>query len=558
MQKKKKKLSMIQMLLLIGMMPLLIAMLIVIVMASGMLKENLISQTKSRLAAVCEDVNFYFGIDWDEWMAEGQLGEDDFNFVDSHQDDGIDITVFKGDTRYLSSILDSQGERINGTKANDEVIQKVLKNGEDYFSPSTIINETSYYVYYTPIYSNDEIVGMAFAGETTEKVNHALADTIRNLVVSAIVVIIAAIIVIVFIAFRVRRPLTQITENMKVLAGGNLHTGLETRSFLKETSDTIESAKALQGNLKSIVDDVKSTSSNLMDQVTEVDRLSEESSGNAVLINNAVGELASTAMSMAENVQSVNTQVMRMGESVADISVNVEQLAASSENMHRVSSEAMESMGQVMDSSHKSVEAINSINTQVLDTNESVGKINNAIELILGIADQTKLLSLNASIEAARAGDVGKGFAVVAESIKQLSEQSSDGANQIKELADEIISKSGDSVNLTEVIKETIAAEQNQITETQNKFNSLNLEIEQSLVQIDGIDRKTEELKCLKDGIISNVQDLSAISEENAASNQEVTASVENIAHAISEISDKSGLMSTMAEKFQQAVNFFK
>ncbi len=306
------------------------------------------------------------------------------------------------------------------------------------------------------------------------------------------------------------------------------------------------------------MDDVKSTSSNLMDQVTEVDRLSEESSGNAVLINNAVGELASTAMNMAENVQSVNAQVMRMGESVADISVNVEQLAASSENMHRVSSEAMESMGQVMDSSHKSVEAINSINTQVLDTNKSVGKINNAIELILGIADQTKLLSLNASIEAARAGDVGKGFAVVAESIKQLSEQSSDGANQIKELADEIISKSGDSVNLTEVIKETIAAEQNQITETQNKFNSLSLEIEKSLVQIDSIDRKTEELKGLKDGIIGNVQDLSAISEENAASNQEVTASVENITHAISEISDKSGLMSTMAEKFQQAVDFFK
>ena len=113
-------------------------------------------------------------------------------------------------------------------------------------------------------------------------------------------------------------------------------------------------------------------------------------------------------------------------------------------------------------------------------------------------------------------------------------------------------------MNLTEVIKETIAAEQNQITETQNRFNSLNLEIEKSLVQIEGIDRKTEELISLKDGIISNVQDLSAISEENAASNQEVTASVENIAHAISEISDKSGLMSTMAEKFQQAVNFFK
>lgn len=558
MHKRRKKLSMMQMLLLIGMMPLVIAMLIVIVVVSGMLKENLISQTKSRLTVVCRDANAYFGVDWDEWMAEGEPGEDDFSYVDSHLDDNIDITVFKGDTRYVSSILDSNGERINGTKANDEVIQAVLKNGEDYFSPSTIINETAYYVYYTPIYSNDEIVGMAFAGETTEKVNQALTDIIRNLVISAMVVIFVCIIAIVFIAFKVRRPLTQITENMKVLAGGNLHTGLESRSFLKETSDTIESAKALQGNLQSIVADVKTTSSNLMDQVTEVDKLSEESSDNAVLINNAVGELASTAMSMAENVQSVNTQVIRMGESVADISVNVEQLAASSENMRRVSSEAMESMEQVMNSSHKSVEAINSINAQVLDTNESVGKINNAIELILGIAEQTKLLSLNASIEAARAGDAGKGFSVVAESIKQLSEQSSEGANEIKALVDEIISKSEDSVNLTEVIKDTIAAEQEQITETQNKFNSLNSEIEESLVQIHGIDNKTEELKNLKDGIIGNVSDLSAISEENAASNQEVTASVEHIAHAISEISDKSGLMSTMAENFQQAVNFFK
>ncbi len=558
MQKKRKKLSMMQMLLLIGMVPLVVAMLVVILMASSILKKNLVSQTEARLAVVCEDVNAYFGIDWDEWMAAGELKQEDFDYVDAHLDEDIDITVFKGDTRYISSIVDSQGERINGTKANDEVVQAVLKNGENYFSPRTIINETAYYVYYTPIYCNDEIVGMAFAGETTEKVNRAIVETVRDLVGCAAAVIVLGIIIIVFIAFKVRRPLTQITENMKVLAGGNLHTGLETKSFLRETSDTIESAKTLQGNLQSIVDDVKATSSNLMNQVTEVDKLSEESSGNAVLINNAIGELATSAMSMAENVQSVNTQVMQMGESVADISTSVEQLSASSENIRQVSGEAMKSMDHVMVSSHKSVEAINSINAQVLDTNESVGKINNAIELILGIADQTKLLSLNASIEAARAGDAGKGFAVVADSIKQLSEQSSDGANEIKELADEIISKSGDSVKLTEVIKETIAEEQEQITETQNKFNTLNSEIEKSLVQIHGIDKKTDELKELKDGIIGNVQDLSAISEENAASNQEVTASVENIAHAISEISDKSGIMSAMAEKFQQAVNFFK
>ena len=178
--------------------------------------------------------------------------------------------------------------------------------------------------------------------------------------------------------------------------------------------------------------------------------------------------------------------------------------------------------------------------------------------MIINIASETNLLSLNASIEAARAGEMGRGFAVVADNIKQLSDQSTQGANKIKEIADDMIGQSERSVKLADDIKELIVEEQKTIAETQSRFDALQVQIDRSLEEISCISDKTDNLNDIKGKIVNEVEELSALSEENAASNQEVTASMENMTNSIATISGKADRMGEMADKLIGAIEMFK
>lgn len=191
-------------------------------------------------------------------------------------------------------------------------------------------------------------------------------------------------------------------------------------------------------------------------------------------------------------------------------------------------------------------------------TNPPIAKINDAVELILDITDQTKLLSLNASIEAAHAGDAGKGFAVVAEEIKKLSEQSSHGADSIQRVARDIQEKSKLSVSLAENVKAMIATEQKDILDTQKCFDDLGAAITDSVSVMDSIAEKTVQLGAIKNGLISNINDLSAISEENAASNQEVTASVTGIAESVKEIVEGSDNVKSVSVELADLMKYFR
>ena len=179
------------------------------------------------------------------------------------------------------------------------------------------------------------------------------------------------------------------------------------------------------------------------------------------------------------------------------------------------------------------------------------------MELISDITAQTNLLSLNASIEAARAGQAGKGFAVVATEIKQLAEQSSQSADTIKKIADDILEKSNKSVELTERMRALAEKEQADIGGAKNGFDALSQIIEANVTTAGIIAEKTKNLE-LKQTIINSITELSAISEENAASNEEVTANVSDIAEAVNKISDDTGTIKKASTDLEELMQYFK
>lgn len=365
------------------------------------------------------------------------------------------------------------------------------------------------------------------------------------------------ILIALYFAKVVATPIRAVTDRINCMAEGNLNSTLPIKSIVTETVTLIRASDTLQSHLREVIDRTQTVSNELETGANTVFELSDHTSRGVDQISSAMEDLANGASSMAESVQNINSNIISMGMSVETIANNTENLVQSSNDIKAATQDADSYMKRVSDSSQQSVDSVHKISVQISETSEAIKSIERASDVISEIASQTNLLSLNASIEAARAGDAGRGFAVVASEIQQLAEQSNKSANDIKEIVQNITIQSDKTVELSAEIANIITEEQGYIVETQKKFDILADNIDRSLNQIDEIASKIDDLNSVKASITSEVQDLSAISEENAASNEEVSASVINIAESIREVHNNSNETKSLTVELNDAVSYF-
>lgn len=429
-----------------------------------------------------------------------------------------------------------------GKKLTSDVITYKYKGVEKY--ASYYIGKDSAYILIIAVDKSD----------TMSIVNTLVYVTIFAVIL--LFVILSAI--VIWLAKVITKPLNGVANALTETAQGSLDANVDLESKVYETKLLIASVKVLKDKLNEIIGQTQSISTDLNAGAESVNSLAQSSSEGSAQITSSIHELSDAAMSLAENVQNINSEIVDMGVAIDNISESAVSLVECSNNIKTANEEAINYITKVADSSVKSVDAVQNINTQIGNTNEAVARIKSAVEMISSIASQTNLLALNASIEAARAGESGRGFAVVADEIKHLSEQSNNSAEEIKKVVQEIVENSESSVKLASEVASIIADEQKFINETQTKFTVLNNEINTSLQQIDDIGVKVEALNKSKTSITGAVSDLSAISEENAASNQEITASVNEIANSIEEIAMSSDNTEQLAERLLQTVSYFK
>lgn len=557
---KNKKISFKALYVTAGVLPMLISAIIIAIFSMRLVNKEVQEGEYEKLESTARNLAEYFAYDVRE---NGSVDYDEYSdhvYVNSLLDMDIEQTLFQDDVRFLTSLKKEDGSYNEGSTANPD-IWATVKSGEEYSAENVDIGGKDYFVYYYPIYKDaaqTEVWGMAFAGTPMENVNRIIKSVRTTIFVIAVICVVLVTIVLYVFGNVLTNHLIKIKEDVQEFAEGNIAPKQPIDSLCLDFQEIGDAIVVLQDKLSEAIMAIKQTSSELGNSVEHVDELSVSNASGASQITEVVDELARTAQTMAENVQEANTSVIVMGNSIENITDLASTASSKATNMRVGNNEALKNMQAVFDSNEKSVAAILEINEQTAACTEAVNNIKQAADVIADIASQTNLLALNASIEAARAGESGRGFAVVAESIGQLANQSEDSVKEIGHLVEDIVAKVKACTDVAVDAKVLMEEQQKLVQSASDEMVKLNDAVTAVVEGINSVTTEAASLDKEKLAVLSNISDLSAISEENAASAEEVSATIESIAEGISGTKVESGQMKGMAVVLAEKVEFFK
>ncbi len=569
--KDKKRLGVMAQLVMLCAIPMVIMVLVVTVYAISKMKTMVQNTTMEGLESLCQSVYAaYEAIDPGDYRLDGDtLYKGDY-CVSEHEeviDDFVkgskaDVTIFYGDTRRATSLRDkSTGERILGTKASDVVVSTVINGGKTYETSDVKINGEQYYAFYMPAFnSNGKCVGMVFAGQPATEANAEINKSIMMILGIAVLILIIAQLVCIRIARALAKVIVQSEEILIALADGNLQLQVSER-MLKRKDELGVMGRAVQSlldKLQEIIGGIKQNTDTLMQKGDSLESMASQSSTTADEISTAVEDISKGAVSMAEDIEAATLQVNNMGILIEKIVSSVQELDNLSGQMHQADTESSRIIQELSESNDKTTEAIKKIEVSVHTTNESVTRIQNAVNLIASIASETSLLALNASIEAARAGEAGRGFSVVATQISKLSEDSAQSTKTIEEIIRQLTLDSEASVKVMNEVNEIIAEQQRKLDQTKEKFSDVSNGIESSMKESRLIHGQAGECDSERGRVVDVIQSLSAVSEENAASTEETTASMQELNATINLLAEAAKELKEMAENLEEEVAFFK
>lgn len=375
-----------------------------------------------------------------------------------------------------------------------------------------------------------------------------------------IMVIIASIIGFLFVS-RIVKPITTVTNVVGRLANMDF-SEIEGQDKLTargdETGQMSRAVAELRRQLVNLVNQFQDQSARLYEASDVLNSNASETAITVEQVEKAVAEISDGASSQADETQKATENVILMGSMVEETTRQVEELTDNANAMRKSSDEAFETLQNLERINEQAREAIDVIYKQTNTTNESAMKIREATTLITSIAEETNLLSLNASIEAARAGEQGRGFAVVASQIQKLAEQSNDSARQIENIIDSLIEDSQKSVETMEDVKKIMESQSESVDRTNERFTQVRDGITQSLNGVNQIADKTKRLDDARVNVVDVVQNLTAIAEENAASTEETSASVTEVSTIVYSISENASKLKEVAEQLEQSMSIFK
>lgn len=434
---------------------------------------------------------------------------------------------------------------------------KQLQNGEH---PGNAVVDydfhgTAKYAAYCIMSNNDIVVVSADESDVLSGLHQVSATAFGVLVGIVLVMCVIAYIV----GKRMAKPLVKLGNVVEQMAEGNLNASFD---GVKDSNDEIGLIKVRMQHmatmLSDIVEKIREASDHMTASSWELNETSEQTLSANGEISRAVQDVAEGSTNMATSIMDINDNLGTMSSETQVIDSSVHEIKKQAAIVQESSQMMSDKMRNMRESSVRMDEGIATISERIRKVNEVVDKVREIVSVIEEISGQTNLLSLNASIEAARAGDAGRGFAVVAEEIRVLSDNTSEQLENIKQIISELISECSECVKASENIVEDNAAQKEEISYVLTEFGTLDEQIGLTADKAEEIKKLVETMVELNGNITQSSGGLTDVSSANAAATEEMTANIEELNAMMHGVADMAGQMHDQSEKLNNALQYFK
>ena len=446
-----------------------------------------------------------------------------------------------------------------GQPVENAVIKGVVQQLQDGTKPDTavveyVFNGTTKYSAYT-ILNNENI--LVLTADESEALSGITVVTGVAIGISAIVVLLAIIICFI-VGRRLMRPLVKVSTIIEEIANGDINADF---GMVKETNDEIgliiEKMKELTQSLGNIVGRIRNSSDTMSANSYELNDTSSQTLAANNEISKAVEDVAEGSTGMASSISKINENLEEMSRETKDINESVNEIRNQTTAVQDSSKIMNDKIKSMQDSSHKMDDGISAISKRIETVNTTVDKVSNIVSVIEEISSETNLLSLNASIEAARAGDAGKGFAVVAQEIRVLSDNTNTELENIKQIISSLVEECRYCVQASSIIVEDNAKQKEEIKAVLDEFSELDEQIQKTAEKADEIEELVTAMVELNDDITKSSNSLTDVSAANAAATEEMNANIEELNAMMHGVSEMAGHMNAESDGLKEALSFF-
>lgn len=473
---------------------------------------------------------------------------------------GVDITFFYKDTAVMTSITNEDNARWMGMQAGDNIKNYTLAQGAELWYKNIVIDDKMCHAYIIPITqsSDGSVIGAIMASQSADELNHVVNRYIFISVAVSLVILLAVIIFIFWYIGALTKVLHDVRRVLLKVSMGDLSDErLIKTKRMDEFGELAQGTEKLRIKISELLSETQLGTVKLKEAVERLNVTSDQVISAAKVTSSNVEKINTTANVQRDETKNATKDVEMSNQAINLMLDQIKDIDELSNEMERSAKESQRILEGLLESSKVSQETAKDISAQVAVTNESVQQIKSVTEYITDIAEETNLLALNASIEAARAGDAGKGFAVVAQQIQKLAEQSNNSAAQIGENIQELVNKTEGIVSAMAMIGDTLKAQETSVDQTKKIFDELsesiiNVNRKESDMQknVGDMTQAKENMSQLIADLADSAEDSAAVSENAESMTEQMVAEMEGLAFLMSDLTELANKLNENLEKF--------
>ena len=560
--------------------PMLVVALVIVTLSVRTLKNSIEAEIEKSLHIVAASVaetynNLYEGDYKQDKGGKVKKGDNtisgDNDLIDALKEQtGFEISFIYGDMRLLTTMKKDNGEgrRINGSRVEKELID-TINSGEELFIKGVTIKElnddkgngTECYLYYMPLYNSDgSIVGSIEVATPSDYVSKTTGSQTVTIMVVAVIFMAIAVAFALLISGRMGRAMKKIKDFLITVKDGKLDAE-PSKSTIKrkdELGDIYRTSIELQQSLIGIVGSIAEAAGALGESANDLLNMADNSSGTVKDVVDATGQIVERASSQAADAKYTSDGVNEMNEEIKQIKSDMAGLVTYAESMAEAEQKNRDIVEELHAQSDKTRLSLDRVQEQIDRMNKSVQSIEKATTLITDIADETELLSLNASIEAARAGEAGRGFAVVAEQIGKLADQSNSSTGEINEIIKEVMDVAKDTASIMQEVYDAMDLQQHKLDETRLQSEQVSDSVDRSIENITEISGKVDKLRESSHDIKKSVITLAEVSEKTADTAESTISTVESMQDTMNELKTAADRLTVLSGRLNDSLGAFR